>query len=57
MTHLVETMTDQALRSIIATINPHGLYGFWRERAMNELSKRGVGFADCLTSADVGNIH
>lgn len=44
--------TTKALKGVIATINPNGLYGPWVAAAKRVLEKRGVSYADCMAGVN-----
>lgn len=48
----IELASDRALKSLIASINPHSLsYGHLVVAAKAELDKRGVDYSDCVEEA------
>lgn len=51
MTHdQVKALTASALRSIIASTNPDGIYANEVAWARQELDRRGVDYRDCLAA-------
>jgi hypothetical protein len=49
---LLVTLSDKALKSLIATTNPTGAYANEVKWAIEELDRRGVDYTDCLGGED-----